>query len=134
VWINFGAQVFSNFLFSRLVDRVGFRKLVLPAAMMTLGGLVLFAASPILFPDALYYGMSAATFIFAFSSGIYEVTLSPIHALATVRWGARFAKTGERTIEFEISYLLEKADGDWKILSYISRSDQNEEMKKEGLL
>lgn len=65
---------------------------------------------------------------------IQEVTLSPIHALATVRWGTRFAKTGERTIEFEISYLLEKAGDDWKILSYISRRDQNEEMKKEGLL
>jgi hypothetical protein len=37
-------------------------------------------------------------------------------------------------IEFTISYLLEKAGGDWRILAYISRSDQNAEMAKEGLL
>jgi Domain of unknown function (DUF4440) len=65
---------------------------------------------------------------------IDEVTLSPLHTLATVTWGAQFEKHGERVIEFEISYLLEKADGSWKILSYIAQSDQNEEMKKEGLL
>jgi hypothetical protein len=63
-----------------------------------------------------------------------EKTLSPRHAMATVTWGARFEKTGERIIEFEISYLLEKSESDWRILLYISRSDQNEEMAKEGLL
>ena len=65
---------------------------------------------------------------------IQERTLSPVHALATVTWGAQFSKTGERIIEFEISYLLEQAGDQWKILSYISRSDQQEEMTKEGLL
>jgi predicted 3-demethylubiquinone-9 3-methyltransferase (glyoxalase superfamily) len=33
-------------------------------------------------------------------------------------------------IEFTISYLLEKAGGDWRILAYISRSDQNAELAK----
>jgi hypothetical protein len=65
---------------------------------------------------------------------IRDVTLSPIHTLAVVMWGARFDKTGDRVIEFEISYLLEKAEEGWKILSYVSRSDQNAEMAKEGLL
>jgi hypothetical protein len=65
---------------------------------------------------------------------IRDVTLSPLHTLATVTWGARFEKTGDRIIEFEISYLLEKADDEWRILSYISRSDQNAEMAKEGVL
>ena len=46
----------------------------------------------------------------------------------------RFEKTGDRIIEFEISYLLEKAEDEWRILSYISCSDQNAEMEKEGLL
>jgi hypothetical protein len=64
---------------------------------------------------------------------IREMTLSPLHTLAVVMWGARFEKTGDRLIEFEISYLLEKAADDWRILSYVSRSDQNAEMEKEGL-
>ena len=65
---------------------------------------------------------------------IRDLTLSPLHMLATVTWGARFEKTGDRLIEFDISYLLEEAADDWRILSYISRSDQNAEMAKEGLL
>lgn len=47
---------------------------------------------------------------------IRDVTLSPIHTLATVTWGAQFQKAGERVIEFEISYLLEQAGNEWRIL------------------
>jgi hypothetical protein len=65
---------------------------------------------------------------------IHEATLSPSHALATVTWGARFEKTGDRIIEFDISYLVEKAGKSWKILAYVSRADQEDEMKKLGLL
>jgi hypothetical protein len=65
---------------------------------------------------------------------IRDVMLSPIHTLATVTWGAQFEKTGDRAIEFEIAYLLEKAPDGWRILSYISHRDQNAEMAKAGLL
>lgn len=65
---------------------------------------------------------------------IRELVLSPIHTLATVTWGARFEKTGDRIIEFDISYLLEKADDQWRILSYISFSDQAAAMEREGVL
>ena len=75
------------------------------------------------------HGMRALTVV-----SIDGIELSPLHTLATVTWGARFHKTGHRLIEFAISYLLEKSDRDWRILSYISRSDQNAEMAKEGLL
>ena len=51
-----------------------------------------------------------------------------------IKWGARFDKTGDRSIEFAISYLLERSGGGWRILSYISQTDQNAEMAKEGLL
>jgi hypothetical protein len=65
---------------------------------------------------------------------IEEVALSPRHSLAKVTWGAQFAKTGDRLIEFEITYLLEQTGDGWTILSYISRSDQEEEMRKLGLI
>ena len=65
---------------------------------------------------------------------IRDLTLSPLHTLATVTWGAQFERTGDRLIEFEISYLLERAEDEWRILSYISRADQNAEMAKAGLL
>jgi hypothetical protein len=75
------------------------------------------------------HGMQSITAL-----AVHEVPLSPLHALATVTWGARFEKTGERVLSFEISYLLERAEDEWRILAYISRSDQDAEMKKEGLL
>ena len=65
---------------------------------------------------------------------IQEITISPRHSLARVTWGARFARTGDRLIEFEIAYLLEESGDRWTILSYISRSDQDEEMRKLGLI
>jgi hypothetical protein len=65
---------------------------------------------------------------------VRPVQLSPLHTLATVEWRARFTRTGDRQIGFEISYLLERAGDSWKILSYVSRSDQEEEMRKLGLL
>lgn len=65
---------------------------------------------------------------------VRDTTLSPIHTLATVTWATRFEKTGDRLIEFEISYLLEQDEDKWRILSYISRSDQSDEMTRAGLL
>jgi hypothetical protein len=65
---------------------------------------------------------------------VHGLALSPCHTLATVRWGAQFARTGERIVEFEIAYLLEKNGQDWKILTYISQRDQAEEMEKLGVL
>ena len=74
------------------------------------------------------HGMRSLTAI-----SIRDAGLSPLHTLATVTWGARFEKTGDRLIEFEISYLLEKSAEAWRVLSYVSRSDQDAEMAKEGL-
>jgi hypothetical protein len=61
-------------------------------------------------------------------------SLSGRHQLVTVEWGARFEKTGERLITFQISYLLERSGEAWKILAYISEKDQEEEMQALGLL
>jgi len=63
-----------------------------------------------------------------------EAELSPVHSLATVTWGARFQKTGDRLVEFAIAYLVERAGDDWKILAYVSERDQAEEMQRLGLL
>ena len=65
---------------------------------------------------------------------IRDVTLSPLHTLVTVARGARFEKNGDRLIEFEVSYPLERAENGWQILSYISRSDQKVEAAEAGLL
>ena len=49
VGINFTTQVLVDIIASRLVDRYGFRVFVLPADLLAIAGLVLFALSPVLF-------------------------------------------------------------------------------------
>ena len=63
-----------------------------------------------------------------------EIVLSPLHVMAQVRWRARFEKTGDRSIEFEIAYLIERAGESWRVLGYVSARDQEEEMRALGLL
>jgi len=67
-------------------------------------------------------------------AAVRETVLSPLHVLAQVRWSARFEKTGTRAIEFEIAYLMERADEAWRVLGYVSARDQEEEMRALGLL
>lgn len=62
----------------------------------------------------------------------YEVVVGPDHRLVTVRWGACFDATGDREIEFEVSYLLQM-DGP-RIVASVSHEDQEERMRAEGLL
>ena len=64
---------------------------------------------------------------------VRETPLSPLHTLAQVRWSARFEKTGDRAVEFDIAYLLERADESWRVMGYISERDQEEEMQALGL-
>jgi hypothetical protein len=67
-------------------------------------------------------------------AAVRETVLSPLHVLAQVRWSARFEKTGDRAIEFEIAYLMEQAGESWRVLGYISERDQEEDMRALGLL
>jgi hypothetical protein len=53
---------------------------------------------------------------------------------ATVTWGSQFAKTGNRIIEFDLHYLLEKFESGLKIIMYISDEDQEQLMKAHGIL
>lgn len=64
---------------------------------------------------------------------VRETPLSPRHVLAQVRWSARFKKTGDRLIEFDIAYLIESADDSWRVLGYVSARDQEQEMRALGL-
>lgn len=77
VGVNFSAQVMSDIIFSALVDKLGYRRLVLPACIGAFIGLILFGLSPLLFRDV-FLGMLLSTIVFSAASGLLEVLLSPI--------------------------------------------------------
>lgn len=78
VAINFTAQVAVDILFSGSIDKLGYRKMALPTILCGFVGLVLFAASPFIFPNHIFLGIVLSTIIFAASSGLLEVLISPI--------------------------------------------------------
>lgn len=77
VALNFSVQVASDIIFSGLIDKLGFKKLVLPAAVFAFAGLLLFALTPFIFENILL-GIIISTVIFSAASGLLEVLLSPI--------------------------------------------------------
>lgn len=80
VGVNFTTQVSADIIFSGLIDKIGYRKLVLPANIFAFVGLLMFALSPVLFSNHIFLGILLSTIMFAFCSGLLEILLSPIVA------------------------------------------------------
>ena len=78
VAINFIAQVSADILFSGLIDKIGYRKMVLPTTVCSFVGLLMLGFTPFFFPNNIFTGLIIATIIASFSSGLLEILLSPI--------------------------------------------------------
>ena len=71
------------------------------------------------------------------SARIISKRMMPIcdnYSMVIVRWGVTFEKTGPKPIEFDISYIIYETEDDPKIILFISHQDEEEAMKKLGLL
>ncbi len=75
--VNFSTQVASDIIFSGMIDKIGFRRLLLPTVACAFVGLLLFVLAPLLFSNV-FIGILLATIVFAASSGLLEVILSPL--------------------------------------------------------
>ncbi|MFI3167992.1 MAG: MFS transporter [Bacillota bacterium] len=80
VMVNFLMQMTADISFSGVIDKVGYKKMIFPAISLTAVGLLVFGLSPYLF-DNILVGLYIGTGIFAFSSGLLEITLSPLIAV-----------------------------------------------------
>ncbi len=78
VLINFITQVVTDIVFSKAVDKHGFRPFIVVAHVLCAGGLFLFALSPFLFSFNVYLGLVISTVIFSGAGGLFELLLSPI--------------------------------------------------------
>lgn len=77
VGLNFAVQVAVDIIFSSLIDKYGYKKLVLPADIFSFFGLIIFALTPFIFSNVLL-GLIISTAIFSAASGLLEILLSPI--------------------------------------------------------
>lgn len=78
--INFITQVVSDVLFSRPVEKYGFRRFAMGAPILSSLGLFLFAMAPNIFPKQPFIGFCIGIFVFSAAAGLQELLLSPIMA------------------------------------------------------
>jgi hypothetical protein len=63
-----------------------------------------------------------------------EFPISKNYTMVNVHWGVKFFKTGDTPIEFDVSYLVHIDGTDCEIILFISHEDEQESMKKLGLI
>ena len=80
VLINFCTQLTVDLAFSFFSHKFNIPKVVKFTPVLTFTGLCVYAAAPLLFPDAIYIGLVIGTIIFSAASGFAEVLISPVIA------------------------------------------------------
>ena len=78
VLINFVTQVIFDVVFSKPVDKYGFRPFVVIAHGICALGLILFALIPRIFSGNIFGGFILSTIIFSGGGGLLELVISPI--------------------------------------------------------
>jgi MFS family permease len=76
VTINFGVQLFVDFIAAKFIDKIGYRIAIVAAHIFSGLGLIGLAVLPELFPP--YVGIVLAIVCYAIGGGILEVLVSPI--------------------------------------------------------
>lgn len=80
VLINFCTQLTVDMIFTLFSGRFNIHKTVKIMPLITSLGLVIYAVTPMLFPQHAYIGLVIGTVIFSVSAGLSEVLLSPVIA------------------------------------------------------
>ncbi|VVB94948.1 Uncharacterised protein [uncultured archaeon] len=63
-----------------------------------------------------------------------ETAISREYSMVKVHWGVTFEKTGNRLIEFDITYFIQKTGTEPRIIMFIAHQDEEKAMKELGLL
>lgn len=77
VLLNFVTQIFADIFGEKYIDKIGFRRAVIPALTFAAAGLILLGWLPGLLPDP-YIGIAISVVLFAFGGGLIEVVVSPV--------------------------------------------------------
>lgn len=80
VLVNFCTQLLVDLAFSFFPDKFNIPVAVKITPLLSVIGLVVYALSPILFPEAVFLGLVLGTVIFSASGGLGEVLISPVIA------------------------------------------------------
>ncbi len=62
-----------------------------------------------------------------------EMPISDEYSMVKIHWGVTFQKTGDRLIEFDVTYFIQKIETEPKIIMFIAHQDEQKAMKELGL-
>lgn len=77
ITINFGTQLLVDILSTGIVDKIGYRRLIVAAHLLSAIGLVGLGLLPQILPDP-YIGLVVSIVLYATGGGLIEVLISPI--------------------------------------------------------
>jgi hypothetical protein len=63
-----------------------------------------------------------------------ETAISKEYSMVKVHWGVTFKKTGEKLVEFDVTYFIQNPDTNPKIIMFIAHQDEEKAMKELGLM
>ena len=63
-----------------------------------------------------------------------KTEISREYSMVRIHWGVTFKKTGNRLIEFDVTYFIQKTGPEPKIIMFIAHQDEEKAMKELGLL
>ncbi len=63
-----------------------------------------------------------------------ETEISNEYSMVKVHWGVTLRKTGNKLIEFDVTYFIQKTGSEPKIIMFIAHQDEEKATKELGLL
>jgi hypothetical protein len=63
-----------------------------------------------------------------------EIPISEQYSLVSVHWSVTFRKTGDKPIEFNVSYVAQKTGPEPRIVLFIAHQDEQKAMEGLGLI
>ncbi len=63
-----------------------------------------------------------------------EIAISNEYSMVKVHWGVTFEKTGNRLMEFDVTYFIQETGSEPKIIMFIAHQNEEKAMKELGLL
>ena len=63
-----------------------------------------------------------------------ETPISNEYSMVKVHWGVTFKKTGDKLIEFDVSYFVQKNGSERRIVMFIAHQDEQLAMQELGLI
>ncbi len=77
ITFNFFIQLFVDYVSAKFIDKIGYRRAIVAAHILSAAGLISMAVLPFIFTNA-FAGLLVSVILYAIGGGIIEVLISPI--------------------------------------------------------